>query len=82
MAKDAFGSVNTGNVAVDPVSPNVVYAGSYAAAKGQSNGVFRSTDYGMTWTNVSGNLGSAFNCPTLQVNPYTRYVYAGGFHGT
>ncbi|MBE7444943.1 MAG: LamG domain-containing protein [Planctomycetia bacterium] len=82
MAKNAFGSVHTGNVAVDPVSPNVVYAGSYAGSYGLSNGVFRSTDYGLTWTNISGNLGSAFNCTTLQVNPYTRYVYAGGFHGT
>ena len=40
-------------VAVDPLSPNIVYAGT------QNEGVFKSTDYGDTWkSTASGPAGA------------------------
>jgi photosystem II stability/assembly factor-like uncharacterized protein len=39
-------------VAVDPLSPNIVYAGT------QAEGLFRSTDYGDTWKSVGTELSA------------------------
>ncbi|MDG6026013.1 MAG: hypothetical protein E3K40_04710 [Candidatus Brocadia sp.] len=82
LAKDQFGEMNYYSVAVDPKNPNVVYAAQYSRYKGASNGVFRSTDYGDTWSNVSGNLTTWFSPNCLTVNPYNGYVYVGSFFGT
>ena len=40
-------------VAVDPLSPNIVYAGT------QNEGVFKSTDYGDTWSSAGSGLSGA-----------------------
>jgi uncharacterized protein (TIGR03437 family) len=40
-------------VVVDPVSPNIVYAGT------QNEGVFKSADYGETWTSTGSGLSGA-----------------------
>jgi uncharacterized protein (TIGR03437 family) len=41
------------SVAVDPLSPNIVYAGT------QNEGVFKSTDYGDTWSSAGSGLSGA-----------------------
>ncbi|GAB60775.1 MAG: hypothetical protein DWB56_10525 [Candidatus Jettenia sp.] len=82
LKNDWFGRKPTQTVAVDPKSPNVVYIGRAAPSYGQSNGVFRSTDYGATWQSVSHNIGPDINISSLSVNPNNGYVYAGSYHGT
>ncbi len=79
---DQFGKVNTQAVKVDPNNPDVVYAGNYAAWTGMSNGVFRSTDKGLTWTNINGNIGKYININSISINPFNSYVYIGSFAGT
>ena len=46
-------------VAVDPVSSNIVYAGT------QNEGIFKSTDYGETWTSTGSGLSGAITYLTL-----------------
>src|SRR4029077_1906032 len=46
-------------VAVDPLSPNIVYAGT------QNEGVFKSTDYGETWASVGSGLSGAITYLTV-----------------
>jgi photosystem II stability/assembly factor-like uncharacterized protein len=46
-------------VAVDPLSPNIVYAGT------QSEGLFKSTDYGDTWKSAGSGLSGAITYFTL-----------------
>src|SRR6185436_3425492 len=57
-----------GAIAVDPTNANIVYVGlrSYGI-----NHVWKSTNYGQTWTNYSGNLpDTAVNgLVVLPVNP-------------
>ncbi|MEK7232860.1 MAG: hypothetical protein AAB268_03520, partial [Elusimicrobiota bacterium] len=79
---DQFGLKDTRSVAVDPNNPLVIYAGKAAYGYGHSNGVFRSTDGGNTWTNITGNLGPEFNVISLHVNPDTSEVYVNSWHGT
>ncbi|WP_295103870.1 hypothetical protein, partial [uncultured Candidatus Kuenenia sp.] len=82
ITKSRYGYEDINSVAVDQNNPNVVYAGAYASWYGQSNGVFRSTDYGMTWANINGNLGSDINIQGISVNPHNSYVYISSFSGT
>jgi len=82
ITKSRYGTEDINSVAVDPNNPNVVYAAAYAGWYGHSNGVFRSTDYGRTWTNINGNLGSDINIQGISVNPHNSYVYISSFSGT
>lgn len=65
-------------LALDPINPNIIYAGSYA------RGVWRSNDGGSTWTQIKLSLsaGNITTRPTIAVNTLpngaTRmYVYEG-----
>lgn len=81
LTRDWFGRQQTQTIAVDPKHANVIYVGRAAPTYGQSNGVFRSTDYGATWQNVSFNIGPEININAISVNPVTGYAYAGSYHG-
>ncbi|MCC6220800.1 MAG: hypothetical protein IT291_06135 [Deltaproteobacteria bacterium] len=80
--KDAFNRYGTVAIAIDPLKPNIIYAANTDQTMGQSNGVFRSTDYGSTWENISYNLGPEINIAALKVNPHNGYIYLGSYHGT
>ena len=82
LSKDYFGFPSIKCVAVDPTNPNVVYAGKWAPGKGQSNGIFRSIDYGNTWGNITYNLVSPFSVWSISVSPHDGTVYIGSSHGT
>ena len=53
LEADRFGGVPTRLITVDPVDPEVVYAGNWIAFRGHSNGIFRSTNSGVSWENIS-----------------------------
>lgn len=83
LAKDHFGQFSLMLVAADPrPASTTVYAAGFAASIGHSNGVFRSTDRGASWVNISDNLGSEFNVNSIQVNPWNGRVFIGSFAGT
>lgn len=82
FTKDYFGLLSFKCVAVDPKHPEVIYVGKWAPGKGHSNGIFRSTDYGNTWENITYNLGPEFTAWSLAVSPHDGTVYVGSSHGT
>src|SRR5262252_9781777 len=51
------------SVAVDPLSPNIVYAGT------QNEGLFKSTDYGDTWASVGTGLSGSGAITFLTIDP-------------
>jgi len=73
-----FTGTNIQRVVADPVSANTFYITRASYGGGQ---VIKSTDFGTTWTNVSGNL------PTVPVNDLfidpanTSHLYAGNDFG-
>ncbi len=79
---DRFGSNYTSYLAVDPNRPEVIYAGKWIAFKGHANGVFRSTDRGESWQNITFNLGPEFTPWALGVSPHDGTVFVGSSHGT
>jgi hypothetical protein len=69
-------------IALDPLNPDIVYAGSYA------RGVWRSNDGGATWTQIKASLNSAITTTrpeigvTLLPNGKTRMYIAEGHSNT
>jgi len=66
-------SLAIGALAIAPSNPNVIYAGTgEGALSGDSyygNGVMRSTDGGLTWTNVSGSAFQGVATAGLAIDP-------------
>jgi hypothetical protein len=82
LAKDFFGMCFLNSVAVDPNNPELVYVGRRAPGCGQSNGIFRSTDRGVTWENITSNLGPELTVWSVQISPVDSAVYIGTSLGT
>lgn len=83
LVRDWLTSPFTKFVAIDPMRPLILYAGSRPSSDfGQGNGVFRSTDGGGTWTNITANLGPELTPWGLTVSPYDGTVYVATSQGT
>lgn len=69
-----FGGTFT-SIVVNPLQPQIVYAGSF------TNGVYKSTDRGLTWYKKSNGL-SKLSIQSLAINPTTpNIVFAGTYSG-
>ena len=87
LPRDQHGDgFQTSTVAVDPVDPNVVYAGANGTGLffQRSNGVARSTDGGATWERLTENPAFCPNGVTggqmasaIRVHPRTRELFVG-----
>lgn len=83
LTKDQFGSINLLSIVVDPRRPNILYSGMRAAWYGRSNGVFRSMDSGMTWSNITQKtFGPHLDTLSLGINPIDSTLFMNGFAGT
>ena len=65
-------------VAVDPRYPQIIYAATHAPGRPF---VFRSTDAGRTWTDITRNQ-PRMGAGGLMVHPHTGDVFTGGCVGT
>ncbi len=81
LEKDFFGALNFSKLAVDPTRPNVVYAGQNHCWRGTAKGIFRSTDAGEHWENVTGNLGPDLTVWAITVSPHDGTVWLGTDYG-
>ena len=66
------------SVAIDPNHPEIIYAGMFAAGL---NHIWRSTDGGRTWIDISYNLPRT-GIQSLAVNPHTGELLMGSTFGT
>lgn len=77
---DELSNLNHGVVALDPSSPDTVYAGTgeYTTGAG-GDGLFRSTDGGATWTKLAGTglVGSRFSSIIVDPTNSNRIHIAG-----
>jgi len=83
---DQFGGRRVYTVAVDPVDPNVVYAGGARNTYATDTAVVRSTDAGRTWhaltrstrlNNPQFGMDGGREAVAMRVHPKTRYLYVG-----
>lgn len=81
LERDFFGAMIFQRLAVDPCHPNVIYAGQNHCWRGVAKGIFRSVDYGRTWTNISGNLGPDLTVWAITVSPHDGTVWLGTDYG-
>jgi len=82
LDKDFFNMCYLSSVGVDPNNANIIYAGRKAPGRGKSNGVFRSIDLGLTWKNITYNLGHHLTVWSVKINPLDSAVYIGTSLGT
>ncbi|MFA7256320.1 MAG: LamG-like jellyroll fold domain-containing protein [Kiritimatiellales bacterium] len=82
ITKDSFGNYNVLHITVDPINPDVVYIGKRVQWKGHSDGVCVSTDAGLSWTNISGNMSAYSTVWKVKANPNNDAVYIATSHGT
>ncbi|MBT3374888.1 MAG: hypothetical protein HN742_08110 [Lentisphaerae bacterium] len=82
LTKDQFGAMLYAELAVDATRPNIIHAGQMHCWAGRSGGVSRSTDFGMTWEDITGNLGPWLTVWGLSVSPHDGTVYVGTDYGT
>lgn len=81
LSLDAFGKVMISAIAVDPNDSRVLYAGRHAPGFGESNGIFRSVDRGISWQSITENLGPAITVWSLSVSPHDAAPYLGSSMG-
>jgi photosystem II stability/assembly factor-like uncharacterized protein len=82
LALDRYGQCFVECLAVDPHRPDVLYAGRRSLEKGPGNGVFRSGDGGLSWSEAGSGLPSFLEVWGLAISPFDGSVYAGTSLGT
>ncbi|MFK5920797.1 MAG: hypothetical protein QM496_01350 [Verrucomicrobiota bacterium] len=81
LERDFFGQTSFSTVAVDPRRPEVIYAGQNHSWRGIARGIFRSTDSGHSWKNISANLGPGLTVWAISVSPHDSSVWLGTDYG-
>ncbi len=74
-------SLSMGAIAIDPVNPSIIYAGTgeatYSGASYYGRGLLKSTDAGATWTNITSGLPSSSYFSRIVIRPgTTSYLLA------
>jgi hypothetical protein len=75
--RDQYGNTRVVTVAVDAQVPDVVYAGGPRNIYATSATVFRSTDAGKTWANLTTGNGP-HEVQAIRVHPKTREAWLNG----
>lgn len=70
---DNESSLSMGAIAIDPVNPDIIYAGTgeatYSGASYYGRGLLKSTDAGLTWTNITNGLPFSTYFSRLKIRP-------------
>src|ERR1035437_1090525 len=65
--------MSMGAIAIDPVDPDIVYAGTgeatYSAVSYYGRGLLKSTDAGITWSQITAGLPSSSYFSRLIIRP-------------
>lgn len=83
---DNLGSISSGDIAIDPLNPNVLYYGTgelnYSGDSQYGDGLYKTTDAGATWTKISPATFIGQYIGKLGINPQnTNIVYCAGNAG-
>lgn len=75
-----FAANTFGAIAIDPVNPDIVYAGTGEAMSSfnvqnlDGQGLFKSTNAGATWTQITHGFGARTHFSMIAVDPFTPNV--------
>lgn len=83
---DNLGSISSGDIAIDPLNPNILYYGTgelnYSGDSQYGDGLYKTTDAGATWTKISPATFIGQYIGKIGINPQnTNIVYCAGNAG-
>jgi photosystem II stability/assembly factor-like uncharacterized protein len=83
---DGLGSISSGDIAVDPVNPNILYYGTgennYSGDSQYGAGIYKSTNAGVSWTNILNAATVGTNVSKILIDPLnTNNVYCASATG-
>jgi photosystem II stability/assembly factor-like uncharacterized protein len=84
---DNENSMSMGSITIDPINPNVIYAGTgeatYSIVSYYGRGLLKSTNSGAIWTNITSGLPSSTYFAKLKIRPNnnTQLLAALGSNG-
>lgn len=81
LERNFFGEFSFSYIAVDPTRPQTVFAGQMEAWRGVARGIFRSTDSGEHWENITHNLGPYLTVWGISVSPHDGTVWLATDYG-
>lgn len=85
IVNDFLSNLSIMGITQDPTDPNTMYfctgESFYEAGALRGNGVFKSTDHGITWTQLSSTTGSAYYYCTRILCDYQGNIYVGSRSG-
>lgn len=76
LGKDKGNHVRS--IATDPTNEGVIYIGCFSPG---FDGIWKTTDRGITWENITENLPRICNS-AMKVNPHTGELFLGSYIGT
>ena len=90
LTADAGGSwftINTGiteatvavqAIAIDPTTPEIAYVAIFNGTANATNGIYKTTDNGLTWAPAANGIGTVKNFLCFAINPLNpKVIYAG-----
>lgn len=82
---DGLSNLASGDIAIDPNNPNVLYFGSgelnYSNDSHYGDGIFKSTDAGLTWVQVAPSSLNSYYSKIIVTPSNSNLVYAAGKSG-
>ena len=80
---DNLGSIASGDIAIDPSNPNILYYGTgelnYSGDSQYGDGIYKSTDAGLSWVKISPASQTGIYTGKIVVDPSnSNKVYAAG----
>lgn len=83
---DDLGSIASGDIAIDPANPNVLYYGTgelnYSGDSQYGDGIFKSTNAGLNWSKVATATEVGTRISKIIVDPTnSNVVYSAGISG-
>jgi titin len=77
LANSVFDQVSFSSLVLDPTNSNILYVGVWYGPSANSGGIYKSTDGGVTWTNLTSSFFTGAGSDIVMDPTNSSILYAG-----